>query len=289
MVIGWMIMYCLWPLLRIIKCSLGILGILILQHVKNRPLAKQKKTFAQEIKLEYWLQYEFLNQWLALKRYANAKGIRVIGDIPIFVDHNSADVWANTKYFAVDKKGNRTLVAGVPPDYFSETGQLWGNPQYQWGALEKDGYSWWVKRFKHMFLTCDAIRVDHFRGFDAYWEIPAIEKTAVNGRWVTGPGEKLFDTILKECGELPILAEDLGFVTEGVERLRDKYAFPGMKIIQFAFDADSSNSFLPHNYPRIVWFIAALMITTPRKGGMNKLPNMNVILPVPTLNPMVRI
>ena len=121
--------------------------------------------------------------------------------------------YPSSKYFAVDKQGNRTLVSGVPPDYFSETGQLWGNPQYEWGALEKDGYSWWVKRFKHMFLTCDAIRVDHFRGFDAYWEIPASEKTAVNGRWVKGPGEKFFDTILKECGELPIIAEDLGFVT----------------------------------------------------------------------------
>ena len=217
---------------------------------KKAAIDKAKKNYAQEIKLEYWLQYEFLNQWIALKEYANTRGVRIIGDIPIFVDHNSADVWANSKYFAVDKQGNRTLVSGVPPDYFSETGQLWGNPQYQWGALEKDGYSWWVKRFKHMFLTCDAIRVDHFRGFDAYWEIPASEKTAVNGRWVKGPGEKFFDTILKECGELPIIAEDLGFVTEGVEKLRDKYAFPGMKILQFAFDAESDNSFLPHNYPQ---------------------------------------
>ena len=217
---------------------------------KKAAINKAKKNYAQEIKLEYWLQYEFLNQWISLKEYANTRGVRIIGDIPIFVDHNSADVWANSKYFAVDKQGNRTLVSGVPPDYFSETGQLWGNPQYQWEALEKDGYSWWVKRFKHMFLTCDAIRVDHFRGFDAYWEIPASEKTAVNGRWVKGPGEKFFDTILKECGELPIIAEDLGFVTEGVEKLRDKYAFPGMKILQFAFDAESDNSFLPHNYPQ---------------------------------------
>ena len=217
---------------------------------KKAAINNAKKNYAQEIKLEYWLQYEFLNQWIALKEYANTRGVRIIGDIPIFVDHNSADVWANSKYFAVDKQGNRTLVSGVPPDYFSETGQLWGNPQYEWGALEKDGYSWWVKRFKHMFLTCDAIRVDHFRGFDAYWEIPASEKTAVNGRWVKGPGEKFFDTILKECGELPIIAEDLGFVTEGVEKLRDKYAFPGMKILQFAFDAESDNSFLPHNYPQ---------------------------------------
>ena len=206
------------------------------------------KKNAEEIALQDWLQYEFYSQWMSLKEYANSKGVRVIGDIPIFVDHNSADVWANPQYFEVDKRGNRKLVAGVPPDYFSETGQLWGNPLYKWKALEDDGFSWWVDRFKHMFKICDAIRVDHFRGFDAYWEVKAKEKTAINGRWVKGPGEKLFDAILEKCGELPILAEDLGFVTEGVEKLRDKYHFPGMKIIQFAFDSDSTNAFLPHNY-----------------------------------------
>ncbi len=217
---------------------------------KPAALKKYRKKYANDIRKINWLQYEFSNQWNALKKYANDRRVRVVGDIPIFVDHNSADVWANTKYFAVDKNGNRTLVAGVPPDYFSETGQLWGNPQYNWDALEKDGFSWWVARFKHMFSQCDAIRVDHFRGFDAYWQVDAKEKTAINGKWVHGPGEKLFDTILRECGELPIIAEDLGFVTEGVEKLRDKYAFPGMKIIQFAFDSDSTNSFLPHNYPQ---------------------------------------
>lgn len=213
-------------------------------------LKKFEKENKEEVQYQEWLQYEFYNQWMNLKDYANSKGIRVIGDIPIFVDHNSADVWAKPQYFEVDKNGNRTLVAGVPPDYFSETGQLWGNPLYKWNVLEKDGFSWWVERFKHMFTICDAIRVDHFRGFDAYWQIKASEKTAINGKWVKGPGEKLFDTILDKCGELPILAEDLGFVTEGVEKLRDKYNFPGMKIIQFAFDSDSTNSFLPHNYPQ---------------------------------------
>ncbi len=217
---------------------------------KPDALKEYRKKFKAEIELQYWMQYEFDNQWMDLKKYANNKNIRVVGDIPIFVDHNSSDVWANPKYFEVDKQGNRVLVAGVPPDYFSETGQLWGNPQYNWKELEKDGFSWWVDRFKHMFKTCDAIRVDHFRGFDEYWEVKADEKTAINGKWVKGPGEKLFDTILKECGDLPIIAEDLGFVTEGVEKLRDKYAFPGMKIIQFAFDADSKNAFLPHNYSR---------------------------------------
>lgn len=217
---------------------------------KPEAIKAYKKRFKNEIELQYWMQYEFDNQWMDLKSYANQRNIRVVGDIPIFVDHNSSDVWANPTYFEVDELGNRVLVAGVPPDYFSATGQLWGNPQYNWKELEKDGFSWWVDRFKHMFNTCDAIRVDHFRGFDAYWEVDAKEETAINGTWVEGPGEKLFDTILKECGELPIIAEDLGFVTEGVQKLRDKYAFPGMKIIQFAFDADSSNAFLPHNYPQ---------------------------------------
>ncbi|MCH2449380.1 MAG: 4-alpha-glucanotransferase [Gracilimonas sp.] len=215
---------------------------------KPEALKKYRKKFSDEIAFQYWLQFEFNNQWIALKKYANEKGIRIVGDIPIFVDHNSADVWANPKYFEVDKKGNRQLVAGVPPDYFSETGQLWGNPLYKWDEIEKNGFSWWVDRFKHMFNAFDAIRVDHFRGFDAYWEVKATEKTAEKGRWVKAPGEKLFDTILEQCGELPIIAEDLGYITEGVEKLRDKYNFPGMKILQFAFDSDSTNSFLPHNY-----------------------------------------
>ncbi|MEP1305883.1 MAG: 4-alpha-glucanotransferase [Balneola sp.] len=213
-------------------------------------LKEAKKKYKAEIEYQEWLQFEFSVQWKSLKEYANKKNIRVIGDIPIFVDHNSSDVWANPEFFEVDKKGTRKLVAGVPPDYFSKTGQLWGNPLYKWDVIEKDGFSWWIERFKHMFFICDAIRVDHFRGFDAYWEVKATEKTAENGRWVKGPGEKLFNTILEKCGELPILAEDLGFVTEGVEKLRDKYNFPGMKILQFAFDSDSSNSFLPHNYPQ---------------------------------------
>ncbi|MDR9417703.1 4-alpha-glucanotransferase [Gracilimonas sp.] len=215
---------------------------------KPEALKKYREKFKEQIEYQYWLQFEFNNQWIALKNYANQKGIRVIGDIPIFVDHNSADVWANPEYFEVDEKGNRMLVAGVPPDYFSKTGQLWGNPLYKWDKLEEDGFSWWVDRFKQMFYAFDAIRVDHFRGFNAYWEIKASEKTAENGRWVKGPGKKLFDTILEQCGELPIIAEDLGFMTEGVEKLRDKYNFPGMKIIQFAFDSDSANDFLPHNY-----------------------------------------
>lgn len=213
-----------------------------------KALKKLAKEAEEEIDYHYWLQFEFFHQWNELRSYANEKGIRVVGDIPIFVDHNSADVWSHPEYFEVDDNGNRTLVAGVPPDYFSETGQLWGNPLYNWKALEKDGFEWWVQRFKQMFSMYDAIRVDHFRGFEAYWEVKASEKTAVNGRWVKGPGEALFDTIKERLGELPIIAEDLGVITEGVEKLRDKYRFPGMKILQFAFDGDATNAFLPHNY-----------------------------------------
>ncbi|MEO1021677.1 MAG: 4-alpha-glucanotransferase [Bacteroidota bacterium] len=217
---------------------------------KPEALKAWKKDHKDEIRLQYWKQYEFSKQWNALKSYANERNIRVVGDIPIFVDHNSADVWANPRFFEVDAKGNRKLVAGVPPDYFSETGQLWGNPLYKWKELEKENFSWWVNRFKQMFEMYDAIRVDHFRGFDAYWEVKATEQTAVKGRWVKGPGATFFDSILEQCGELPIIAEDLGFITKGVEELRDRYDFPGMKIIQFAFDSDAQNVFLPHNYPQ---------------------------------------
>ena len=215
---------------------------------KPSAIKKYRKQFGAEIDYQYWLQFEFNNQWMSLKKYANDKRIRIIGDIPIFVDHNSSDVWAHPEFFEVDERGNRIKVSGVPPDYFSKTGQLWGNPLYKWDALEKDGYKWWINRFKQMFINCDAIRVDHFRGFEAYWQIDASKKTAEKGKWVKGPGEKLFHAILKKCGELPIIAEDLGFVTDGVERLRDSFNFPGMNIIQFAFDSDSTNSFLPHNY-----------------------------------------
>jgi len=211
-------------------------------------LRMYREKFTTEIQHQYWLQFEFFDQWEKLKEYANQNGVRVIGDIPIFVDHNSADVWANPDFFEVDENGDRKLVAGVPPDYFSKTGQLWGNPLYRWDVLEKDEYGWWIDRFQHMFNMYDAIRVDHFRGFEAYWEVPASEKTAEKGQWVKGPGAKLFKTILENCGELPIIAEDLGFVTKEVEELRDQFNFPGMKIIQFAFDSGPSNSFLPHNY-----------------------------------------
>ena len=215
---------------------------------KKKALDKFRNENEELIQFHYWAQYEFFNQWYELKQYANDKNVRVVGDIPIFVDHNSADVWAHPEYFEVDASGDRQLVSGVPPDYFSATGQLWGNPLYKWKKLEKDDYSWWVERFRQMFEMYDAIRVDHFRGFDAYWEVSATEQTAINGRWVKGPGSKLFDTIKDKLGELPIIAEDLGVLTKDVVELRDKYNFPGMKILQFAFTDNAGNHFLPHNY-----------------------------------------
>jgi 4-alpha-glucanotransferase len=206
-----------------------------------------KKRLEADIRAQYWVQFEFFEQWMELKRYANEKNILIIGDIPIFVDHNSADVWANKRYFEVDETGNRLLVSGVPPDYFSETGQLWGNPLYRWKELEQDGFSWWIDRFRQMFVMYNAIRVDHFRGFEAYWEVKAGAKTAQKGRWVKGPGERLFFAIEKKLGKLPIIAEDLGVITPEVVKLREQFNFPGMKVLQFAFD-DPGNGFLPHNF-----------------------------------------
>jgi len=215
---------------------------------KSSVLKSARKKYEKEIRRQLWMQYEFHNQWAELREYAHSKGIRIVGDIPIFVSHNSADVWANPQYFEVDSQGNRRFVAGVPPDYFSATGQLWGNPLYKWDKLESDGFSWWVNRFSKMFELFDAIRVDHFRGFESCWKVSAEEKTAENGYWEKSPGKKLFKKIHKELGELPIIAEDLGVITPEVEELRDQFNFPGMKILQFAFGSDYGNSYLPHNY-----------------------------------------
>lgn len=215
---------------------------------KPSALKAWEKKLADRVRYHRWVQFEFYNQWLDVRKYANDNQIQVIGDIPIFVDHNSADVWAHPEFFEVDAKGNRTLVAGVPPDYFSATGQLWGNPLYKWKALKEDGYTWWLKRFEQMMVLTDAIRVDHFRGFDAYWEVKADAPNAIKGRWVKGPGKDLFDAVYKHFGELPVIAEDLGMITKEVVELRDHYKLPGMKILQFAWNDNSGNGFLPHNY-----------------------------------------
>ncbi len=196
-------------------------------------------------------QYEFFRQWSELKQYANERGIYIIGDIPIYVAHDSADVWAHPEIFCLDEQtGEAKLMAGVPPDYFSSTGQLWGNPVYDWETLQKQDFNWWVQRFEAMLDYVDIIRIDHFRGFEAFWAVPKGEKTAVNGQWVKAPGEQLFETIKRKLGKLPVLAEDLGTITPEVEALRDKFEFPGMKVLQFAFGSDANNPYLPFNYQR---------------------------------------
>ena len=208
-----------------------------------------RQEHAQAIQNHTFRQFLFYQQWETLHKYANQKGIRIIGDVPIFVAYDSADVWSHPELFFINKKGLPTVIAGVPPDYFSATGQLWGNPLYRWSDHKKTGYSWWIKRMKSAFQLFDFIRLDHFRGFVAYWEVRYGKLTAEIGRWVPGPAANLFDAIQKELGDLPIIAEDLGVITPDVVALRDKYGLPGMKIFQFAFTNDPKDPFLPHNYP----------------------------------------
>lgn len=202
-----------------------------------------------EVEFQKYMQFEFSIQWKKLKTYANENGIRIIGDIPIFVSMDSADVWANQHLFQLDSKGYPTRVAGVPPDYFSATGQLWGNPLYNWGAHEAEHFSWWISRIRAQLYNLDILRVDHFRGFEAFWSIPYGELTAVNGEWVKAPGHALFSAVRDAFeGNLPIIAEDLGIITPEVEALRDEFGFPGMKVLQFAFDSLDEGSYLPHRY-----------------------------------------
>jgi 4-alpha-glucanotransferase len=210
----------------------------------------REKLEAQVRMRKFW-QFMFFRQWLRLKEYCGTLGIRVMGDIPIFVAHDSAEVWANPELFELDDHGQPQNVAGVPPDYFSDSGQLWGNPLYRWERMAEDGYSWWVERFRSALLLFDLIRLDHFRGFEAYWSVPAEEKTAVNGKWITGPGTDLFERVEEVLGELPIIAENLGWITPEVESLRKRFGFPGMAILQFAFGSDPQDSdFIPHNVER---------------------------------------
>ena len=210
------------------------------------------KELGQEIGVQKYMQWQFSRQWKELRSYAHQRGIAVIGDIPIYVAYDSADVWSHRELFLLDEKGAPTAVAGVPPDYFSDNGQLWGNPHYDWDSMEQNGYEWWIERFKTMFELFDIVRVDHFRGFEAAWHVPAKSKTARKGLWIKGPGEKLFDALQAALVTLPIIAEDLGVITPGVEALRDRYNFPGMKILQFAFDSGPSNRELPHNHSKNV-------------------------------------
>jgi 4-alpha-glucanotransferase len=199
---------------------------------------------------KYW-QFEFFRQWEQLKGYCQERGIRFMGDAPIYVAHDSADVWAHPELFHLDDQGLPTVVSGVPPDYFSASGQLWGNPIYRWGVLAANGYKWWIERFRASLNLFDMVRLDHFRGFEAYWEIPAGETTAIHGRWVKGPGEDFLSALQNAFGGLPIVAENLGVITPPVEKLRQQFGLPGMSLLQFAFGNDPQGpSFRPHNYSR---------------------------------------
>jgi len=211
-------------------------------------LARTRTELHEQIEEQKFSQFIFFQQWSALKTYCNRRGIQIIGDIPIFVAHDSADVWTHPDQFKLNGDGSPIVVAGVPPDYFSKTGQYWGNPLFNWDQMQVDGFQWWIERVRAALETVDIARIDHFRGFAACWEIPGGDKTAERGRWVEAPGRELFTAIRNALGELPIIAEDLGVITPDVEKLRDDFGFPGMRILQFAFSSDATNIDLPHNY-----------------------------------------
>lgn len=212
-------------------------------------LQQAAATHAAVLERHIFRQWLFYRQWRALRSYANQKGVRLIGDVPIFVAHDSADVWPHRELYSIDEQGNPTVVAGVPPDYFSPTGQLWGNPLYRWDVHRQDGYRWWKSRISAVLQLVDIIRIDHFRGFAGYWEVPFGMPTAEKGRWAPGPGEDFFHSLKEGLGDLPLIAEDLGEITPDVFALRDRFGLPGMKILQFAFSGDPEEKFLPHNYP----------------------------------------
>lgn len=235
-------------------------------HTWDREIARRQpaaleewqQRLTDEIEYHKFVQFEFFQQWDDLKRYANEQGIQIFGDLPIYVAHDSADVWAHPEIFCLDAEtGEAALMAGVPPDYFSETGQLWGNPVYKWDRLQQEDFLWWVQRIQSMLNKVDLIRIDHFRGLRAYWAVPKGENTAINGEWIEAPGEALFETINEKLGALPIIAEDLGTITPDVEELRDQFELPGMKVLHFAFDSGRDNPYLPYNYNSPNWVVYA--------------------------------
>lgn len=249
------------------ETSLWLHDYALYMAVKGRFNLKSWQNWAEDIKkrygysmeyynreladdIEYWkfIQYMFFKQWYKLKKYVNSLGIEVIGDMPIYVAEDSADIWSNPQAFLLDENQVPIKVAGCPPDAFSKTGQLWGNPIYNWSYLEQTGYKWWIDRVRESLKIYDVVRIDHFRGFEAYWEIPHGEETAINGEWVKGPGIKLFKAIENALGKVNVIAEDLGYLTDEVLEFRDATGFPGMKVLQFAFDSREESDYLPHNY-----------------------------------------
>ncbi|HEX6126670.1 MAG TPA: 4-alpha-glucanotransferase [Pyrinomonadaceae bacterium] len=216
----------------------------------KKALTRAAKDLHSEIRAQKFYQFLFFRQWSAVKEYANSKGIKIVGDIPIFVALDSVDVWCNRDQFKLNDDGSPRVVSGVPPDYFSKTGQLWGNPIYDWEAMRADGFAWWLSRVRHTLSILDLARIDHFRGFQAAWEVPGGNTTAEHGEWVEAPGKELFTAMQSKLGDPPFWVEDLGFMTPEVDELRDEFDFPGMRILQFAFGGDAGNQALPHNYIR---------------------------------------
>ncbi len=245
---GWLKDYALFRVIREQYDSLGWLAWpKQLRDRDEKSLAQFATEHVDALEEEQFIQYVFFHQWLELRQYAHQHGVLLFGDMPIFVAHDSADVWADRQNFQLDETGKSLVVAGVPPDYFSATGQLWGNPHYDWDKMQADGFSWWVERMRTQLELFDLIRIDHFRGFEAYWEISAKAKTAVGGHWVKAPGKALLQRLYDEFRELALVAEDLGIITPEVEALRDLFELPGMKILQFAFGSGPENPYLPHN------------------------------------------
>ena len=223
------------------------------EDIRNREekaMEHYRELCREEIDFYTWLQYEFYTQWGALKDYANQNGIQIIGDIPIYVAFDSADTWAAPEMFQFDEKNEPKAVAGCPPDGFSATGQLWGNPLYDWEYHKKTGYQWWIRRIEYCFKLYDIVRIDHFRGFDEYYSIPYGDETAEFGHWEKGPGIDLFNALKEALGEVPVIAEDLGFLTPTVLQLVKDTGYPGMKVLEFAFDSREESDYLPHTYPR---------------------------------------
>ncbi|MFO8066517.1 MAG: 4-alpha-glucanotransferase, partial [Bacteroidales bacterium] len=221
-----------------------------IKHRHQHAVEKFKHDSHKRIDFYKFVQYLFYHQWLELKSYANINDIKIIGDIPLYVAFDSADAWANPEIFDFDENLNPKTVAGVPPDYFSETGQLWGNPIYKWDKLEESGFQWWIDRIEANFKLYDLLRIDHFRGLAEYWAVPYGHKTAQQGRWEPAKGREMLETIFDTFGELPIIAEDLGVITPDVVKLRTDFGLPGMKILQFAFDTAEENDFIPHTYDK---------------------------------------
>ena len=216
----------------------------------EKVLNEAQQRLQDEILAEKFYQFLFFRQWSALREYANSNGVKIVGDVPIFLALDSADVWRYSELFKLNEDGSPKVVSGVPPDYFSRTGQLWGNPIYDWDAMQSDGFAWWVDRVRSGLRSVDILRIDHFRGFAGAWEVPGGAATAENGQWVDAPGRQLFSALQAALGDLPFWVEDLGFITPDVEALRDDFGFPGMRILQFAFGSDAQNGALPHNYVR---------------------------------------